>query len=140
MDTMPRTIWAAKRTMITGAAISRAAVKNVATHGRDHVGDLAGRRQGEADGAERAQEAVDDEELAVAGEEEDDGDLLVELAEHRRLVGRQGVDGRWQDDAAEEVGQRAGGGDGAEQDRDDEAEGGAGEDLDDDGADERREA
>jgi hypothetical protein len=60
---------------------------------------------------ERPHEAVDDQELAVAGEKEDHRHLLVELTQHRRLVHRQGVEGGGQHQTAEEVDQGSGRGD-----------------------------
>ena len=136
LDSMARLIWVAKSTTISGAAISRVAVKKVARSAAEHVGGGGGRRQGEAGGAERGLEAADEEQLAVGDEEQDHGHLLVELPDHRRLVLRQRVDGRREVEATEEVDHAAGGGDGADEDEHPQTHGGPGEDLQDDGADE----
>src|SRR4051812_12767212 len=94
---------------------------------RDHRAER--RRAGERDEVVGVMQALDHPGVAVDRDEHGDPDERVGLREDRRVVARDGVDERAEREADERVGQRAGGADGREQDRERVREGEPDEEL-----------
>ena len=90
----------------------------------DHVGHGAHGDRGKRrpHGLEGTEEAVHDDQDGARGEQEGRRHQVVELADDRRLLQREGVEGLRKVEAREEIDQAAGGHDRRDEQRDDESE------------------